>query len=636
MSHRHESSEPDQPLRKDDLRQALALTDHTYSASGSAAAKISGLTPFGALIPFTDQERAQLTSLRELIERYVAERSPVRPLSLAVFGPPGSGKSFAVKQILAVIKDNVPDARVKLPYTGINLTQVPDSAALGRVLARIAGEQDGETVPIVFFDEFDAPRATAAYGWLAWFLAPMQDGEFLHEGAVVRLKRAVYVFAGGTAATMDKFSHLDAIPQFHSAKGPDFVSRLRGFLDVKGPNSAPRMLRRAVLLRNELAQRARRNGEGSFTVERELLISLLGVGRYRHGARSIAAIIELSDLGGHKTRFGWRDLPEDHIVSLHIDRGPLDSKILGGSIALSGYGARHGEQIEGAGSKPTVPERGVADCWRAVADALWRQGATLSYAGSWGDDWGGKLMRSLAKDLRRRSVEPSRNRTRREKPDPWFESFVRENGNKSARLQVDAVVDAATRKRCGLRVTIATYLTREENASLASDRWLAQVIEYFRRRLKTSEASVARFVVAGATKAHLGRFPGIAEEVMLALALGKPVYVAGGFGGAALDVGSLLGLGSLRTGEIPVSLKPDPREDTLKTIADKLQPGPWTTLPVTCAELAFFLKEHAIDGSRWPDNGLTVSENRLLFTSEDPEEVAHVVTKGLLRRFGVN
>lgn len=64
----------------------------------------------------------------------------------------------------------------------------------------------------------------------------MQDGEFVHDGEVISLRRAVYVFAGGTAATMREFSDFDRLPEFQRAKGPDFVSRLRGFLDVCGPN----------------------------------------------------------------------------------------------------------------------------------------------------------------------------------------------------------------------------------------------------------------------------------------------------------------------------------------------------------------------------------------------------------------
>jgi hypothetical protein len=58
---------------------------------------------------------------------------------------------------------------------------------------------------------------------------------------------------------------------------------------------------------------------------------------YRHGARSITAVVALSHLAG-KPRFSWRDLPSDHLLGLHIDRGPLDAKLIGKSIAFSGYG----------------------------------------------------------------------------------------------------------------------------------------------------------------------------------------------------------------------------------------------------------------------------------------------------------
>jgi len=54
---------------------------------------------------------------------------------------------------------------------------------------------------------------------------------------------------------------------------------------------------------------------------------------------------------------------------------------------------------------------------------------------------------------------------------------------------------------------------------------------------------------------NIGRMPGVAEEVILTLAMRKPVYIAGGFGGAAADVGRLLGFGHPRTGEIPFSLR---------------------------------------------------------------------------------
>lgn len=604
-----------------EFEDAVALIYLTYPAQPQEIKKPTAMKEaFGHFFAFTQKEADELSALLDLIVRYIGQRSPARPLCLAIFGPPGSGKSFAVKQIRELAEEKVNDPKLKLPLTLVNLTQVSNSIDLGRVIARIAGEQDEDTVPIVFFDEFDASRDGAPYGWLQWFLAPMHDGEFLHEGAVIRLKRAVYVFAGGTADTMSEFSSPRSVPAFRAAKGPDFISRLRGYLDVQGPNAEYRASRRAVLLRKELQDRTTRERHKPIKPDEDLLRALLGVGRYRHGARSIAAIIELSDF--RNDRFDWSALPEDHLLSLHIDRGPLDSRLIGGSIAFSGY-ATSGKEDD------------VAACWRAVARELWREGATLSYAGSWAEGAGGQLMRLLAHIVKSLPVEPSRTQERRDKPSPWLVSFLKDNPEPRQPTINGAIMDSGEQARCGLQLVTANYLTDKEVTAFAGDTWSSGVVERFRRRLAVSESSVARFAVAGATENHEGRAPGIAEELMLTLALQKPIYVAGGFGGAAMDVGSLLGLANSRTGEVPKSLQTQPNESKLGAIRDKLQPGPWTSLlPVTASEIALFLKEHAIGGPKWPDNGLSTEENRRLFELTKSAEVAKLVAQGLRHRFG--
>lgn len=367
---------------KDDLDKALQLVNpnnDTVSRQDSDL-KIEGATRFGKLILFTEEERNQFDSLKLLVKQFLEQRSPLRPLSIGVFGPPGSGKSFAVKQLRSQFLSKEKEKELQLPYTVVNLTQVSDSGALARVLARIAGEQGADTVPIIFFDEFDAPRSATPYGWLSWFLAPMQDGQFLHDGAVIRLQRAIYIFAGGTATTMDQFSSFQSLPDFRYAKGPDFVSRLHSFLNVSGPNSPPAMMRRAVVLRAELDDWAKRNGKEFPRLDTELAESLLRLGRYRHGARSIAALVELSKLGAEKNTFSWEDLPSDHLLRLHLDRGPLDSKLIGGSIALSGFVPQESKT-----------NSNVNECWRRVADRLWREGATIAFSAigalGWRIDW---------------------------------------------------------------------------------------------------------------------------------------------------------------------------------------------------------------------------------------------------------
>jgi hypothetical protein len=584
-----------------ELRQALAIVGCDY---WKPCPEIPDVHRFGELFLFTPDERKQLYGMRDLIRQYVARPDPRRPLSLAVFGPPGSGKSFAVEQILN---------ELKLTPTNVNLTQASDASALGEVLAHTARSASSSTVPVIFFDEFDAPKDSAPYGWLAWFLAPMQDGKFLHNGDVIPLRRAVYVFAGGTAATMRQFSDFDRLPAFQRAKGPDFISRLRGFLDVCGPNAEPRMLRRAILFRAELS-RAVGKGAGPFSPDPELMTSLLQAGRYRHGARSIAAVVDLSNLENAK-RFVWEDLPGDHLLGLQIDRGPLDAKLIGGSIAFSGHD-REGK---------------VEHMWCKVAQRLWNEGATLSYAGRWASGPRGWLMKFLGDELRKRPPEPSADADRRDKPDPWLESFF--DDIKDEHGSVNAAMPVADRDRMGMKVTFAPHLTNEERANL--DEWLRSVLEHFRRRLAVTDASVARFVVAGERTEYKGRFPGVAEEVMLTLAQGKPVYIAGAFGGVAADVGSLLGLAHPRLGAVPPWLHAEPRdsEGSLLTIADKLRPGPWADLPLTGAELAPFLKGHALGGPKWPRNALTFEENRRLFASNHPDEVANLVLTGLLRLF---
>lgn len=613
-SYRHDSIKS----KDSELNAAVKLVSTNYTADGEltkiplGVGKRFRIKKFGQLFAFTNEEVSQLTALQNLIARYVLEKSPTRPLCLAVFGPPGSGKSFAVKQIRKMAEAQVNEPRLKLPLTVVNLTQVSDSIELGRVIARIAGEQDEDTVPIIFFDEFDAPRNSAPYGWLQWFLAPMHDGEFLHEGATIRLRRAVYVFAGGTADTMTEFSAPQLLEIFRAAKGPDFISRLRGYLDVKGPNAEPRSLRRAILLRNELQGRTVREEHTGIRLQDDVGRALLGAGRYRHGARSIAAIVDLSDF--RNDIFGWNALPEDHLVELHVDRGPLDSKLIGGSVALSGYPVRDVQK--------------VVTWWLIVARKLWQEGATLSFAGSWQKGTGGILMRQLAHDLKNLPVQPSRTEERRDRPSPWLISFL---SPRSGRPRQWGPREQA---RYGLQLVRSDYLTRQERTGFGSDTWSPKVVEYFRRRLAASEACVARFAVAGSTRDYESRVPGIAEEIMLTLALQRPIYVAGGCGGAAKICGGLLGLSNPRTEETSRCFQDNAEENSkLVALANKLRPGPWISLPITPANIERFLKKHAIGGRHWPDNGLSIEENRRLFVSTRPAEVAALVVKGLRRRF---
>jgi translation elongation factor EF-Ts len=122
----------------------------------------------------------------------------------------------------------------------------------------------------------------------------MNDGGFVYKGQSVPLKRAIYFFAGGTASKMEEFSERSKNDAFRAAKGPDFLSRLRGYIDIEGVNAESKQeVRRAVILKKELEQHATRVNK-KFKIRKEFIKSLLQVGRYKHGARSIGAVIEMS------------------------------------------------------------------------------------------------------------------------------------------------------------------------------------------------------------------------------------------------------------------------------------------------------------------------------------------------------
>jgi predicted AAA+ superfamily ATPase len=159
----------------------------------------------------------------KLILKYLQDRDDKKPLSLAVFGPPGTGKSSAVKKILKAARSAT--ARAALVC---NLSQLTDPKNLTAVFHQAQDRALAEEVPLVFFDEFDT-SLEQPYGWLKYFLAPMEDGTFkAAEGnESYRVGKAIFAFAGGTAETFKEFQ--ESVGQKKDVKGPDFISRLRGF-----------------------------------------------------------------------------------------------------------------------------------------------------------------------------------------------------------------------------------------------------------------------------------------------------------------------------------------------------------------------------------------------------------------------
>jgi hypothetical protein len=296
---------------------------------------------FGRLLTLDRTEIECLRALSQLMLSYRDSGPQKQPLCLAVFGAPGSGKSFGLKQIAEAVFGD------KNPILEFNLSQFRGPNDLIGAYHQVRdGVLTGKT-PVVFWDEFDSRNNF----WLQYLLAPMQDGVFQEGQHSHAIGKSIFVFAGGTSRDFAHFGPLDRPEQketdaqrkirheFVMAKGSDFKSRLAGFLDVLGPNQrqiyneeAAREgvdpweddptdvdfpARRAVLLRSLLGMVKGREND-PLEIDRGLLTALLEIAHYRNGARSLEKLVShVRDCGG--LPLVRAHLPTDNLLALYVD-----------------------------------------------------------------------------------------------------------------------------------------------------------------------------------------------------------------------------------------------------------------------------------------------------------------------------
>jgi len=301
---------------------------------------------YGFFLSVDREEIERFNALRSAILSYQRNPQDSRPLSIAVFGPPGAGKSFAIKQLAGELFGK---GKAVIEF---NLSQFADRADLHTAFHMVRDASVKGQVPLVFWDEFDSGELR----WLKDFLAPMQDAEFSVGGVSHPFGKAIFIFAGGTSSDFDSFdqSGEDSVEctQFRLAKGPDFVSRLRGFVNIKGPNPIPvedgetgaaeadpaHLIRRAIILRSILERQAGhliQPETGEVAICASVLRALLRVRRFLHGARSLESVVSMSALTGAE-RFGVAELPSTDQLRLHVtedfmgwvQQGQIEAKVV--------------------------------------------------------------------------------------------------------------------------------------------------------------------------------------------------------------------------------------------------------------------------------------------------------------------
>ncbi len=305
---------------------------------------------FGNLFSIDRGEIETLRTLRKLMQTYKktcgAGGAVGKPLSVGVFGPPGAGKSFGVKQIANEIFG-------KAAWLEFNLSQFADSDLIG-ALHQVRDKVLEVGIPVVFWDEFDARQ----YHWLQYLLAPMQDGRFQEGQLSHPIGHCVFIFAGATSHTFQQFGpprltanstteQKEAWNKYVLAKGPDFLSRLDGYYNVLGPNprkmtdaagnvvddptdtSAP--VRRALLLRQFFCG----NQGHRLNIDAGLLRALLEVPSYRNGARSLEKLALSLKPGEPTAAIRRSSLGSPEQLAMFVDFPPTTSSV---SIASGASG----------------------------------------------------------------------------------------------------------------------------------------------------------------------------------------------------------------------------------------------------------------------------------------------------------
>ena len=294
-------------------------------------------------------EAAPILDLAKRVRQHVLSNRHNSPekgtvFNFALFGTPGSGKSFLAGEIARSI-DPQGSIFSKREY---NLSQFTDPGQLTNAFGVIASESVGGKVPLVLWDEFDSVLEGQRGGWLARFLMPMQDAHYFDGRERRPIGTAVFAFIGGTFPTAEHFrnwaceTRKEGEPPAESVllKARDFHSRLYTALDMPriveeedraNGSSEQRCqifktdwdnsyakLARAVLLRRFFRDNSKVGKTVSLkSVDEDLCRFLLAI-PLRHGARSLERIVEAC-LVSKPSHVSLLHLPPSHFLAEHIE-----------------------------------------------------------------------------------------------------------------------------------------------------------------------------------------------------------------------------------------------------------------------------------------------------------------------------
>lgn len=285
---------------------------------------------FDKLISVDRQEIETLRRFRRYMIDYNENKKNNYPISFGIFGPPGAGKSFGVKQIAN-------DIFGPKSWLEFNLSRFSSIAELNAAFHQIRDMVLAGITPIAFWDEFDSKN----YFWLQYFLVPMQSGTFQEGSLTHTIGKCIFIFAGATSHTFDAFGEFkkekDRAREFILLKGPDFKSRLDSYYNVLGPNQKvidsetgkldpsdiTLYLRRAIFISTKINY----NSDLPAKIDEGLINALLRISKYEHGARSFDKLLSLLQSADH-TDLNQSLIPSKDQLSMYVDADQFEKLMI--------------------------------------------------------------------------------------------------------------------------------------------------------------------------------------------------------------------------------------------------------------------------------------------------------------------
>ncbi len=353
---------------------------------------------------------------------------------------------------------------------------------------------------------------------------------------------------------------------------------------------------------------------------------LLNVAHWWRRRRGIQVLMHPDpELPEHDREFLQNAYPRLRFVTPStVYRGGADA---GSTFPLAGVEvAVSVSDVEDFDPKTGTTSQHLEDAYHATARRLLAAGAVLSYAGDFRAD--GHMQQLIE----------------------VVNAFSGLAGAPSERLNAYMSVDVEPPRRFPVRIR-----SMIDDAELKSFRALAYDAKWPRwlylsdLRSAMAAATDARIVVGGnhlpkgsdrrPGHGYMGPLPGIVEEALRSLEANKPLFLLGGFGGAAKLVVDAV------EGRRPAELQLKTFEDNERFLVlarelyecaeAKNEPFNRLALPssldATMARLAelgraYFHRDDDAPGG----NGLTLAENRTLWSTRDPAVVSALVMRGLL------